>query len=81
MIPFDAMFMAAEALAGASIPTQWHLSLGSAMGSTPRACARAGFSSPRRSRTEGVKRTASAEPEAGGDARRSLCARSSFSKA
>ena len=26
MIPFDAMFMAAEALAGASIPTQWHLS-------------------------------------------------------
>jgi phospholipase/carboxylesterase len=28
MIPFDAMFMAAEALAGASIPTQWHLSLG-----------------------------------------------------
>jgi phospholipase/carboxylesterase len=28
LIPFDAMFMAAEALAGASIPTQWHLSLG-----------------------------------------------------
>jgi phospholipase/carboxylesterase len=28
MIPFDAMFMAAEALAGASIPTQWHLSAG-----------------------------------------------------
>ena len=28
MIPFDAMFMATEALAGASIPTQWHLSLG-----------------------------------------------------
>ena len=28
MIPLDAMFMAAEALAGASIPTQWHLSLG-----------------------------------------------------
>ena len=28
IIPFDAMFMAAEALAGASIPTQWHLSLG-----------------------------------------------------
>jgi phospholipase/carboxylesterase len=28
MIPFDAMFKAAEALAGASIPTQWHLSLG-----------------------------------------------------
>ena len=28
MIPFDAMFMAAEALAKASIPTQWHLSLG-----------------------------------------------------
>ena len=28
MIPFEAMFMAAEALAGASIPTQWHLSLG-----------------------------------------------------
>ena len=31
-IPFDAMFMAAEALAGASIPTQWHLSLGIAHG-------------------------------------------------
>jgi phospholipase/carboxylesterase len=28
MIPLDAMFMAAEALAGASIPTQWHLSPG-----------------------------------------------------
>lgn len=28
LIPFDAMFLAAEALAGASIPTQWHLSLG-----------------------------------------------------
>ena len=28
MIPFEAMFMAAEALAQASIPTQWHLSLG-----------------------------------------------------
>ena len=28
LIPFDAMFVAAEALAGASIPTQWHLSLG-----------------------------------------------------
>jgi phospholipase/carboxylesterase len=28
LIPFDAMFMAAEALAGASIPSQWHLSLG-----------------------------------------------------
>jgi phospholipase/carboxylesterase len=28
MIPFEAMFMAAEALAGAAIPTQWHLSLG-----------------------------------------------------
>ena len=28
MIPFEAMFMAGEALAGASIPTQWHLSLG-----------------------------------------------------
>jgi phospholipase/carboxylesterase len=28
LIPFEAMFMAAEALAGASIPTQWHLSLG-----------------------------------------------------
>ena len=28
LIPFDAMFMAAEALAQASIPTQWHLSLG-----------------------------------------------------
>jgi phospholipase/carboxylesterase len=28
LIPFDGMFMAAEALAGASIPTQWHLSLG-----------------------------------------------------
>jgi phospholipase/carboxylesterase len=32
LIPFDAMFMAAEALAGASIPTQWHLSLGIAHG-------------------------------------------------
>ncbi len=28
LIPFDAMFVAAEALAQASIPTQWHLSLG-----------------------------------------------------
>jgi phospholipase/carboxylesterase len=28
LIPFEAMFMAAEALAGASIPAQWHLSLG-----------------------------------------------------
>ena len=28
MIPFEAMFIAAEALATASIPTQWHLSLG-----------------------------------------------------
>ena len=28
MIPFEAMFMAAEALGQASIPTQWHLSLG-----------------------------------------------------
>ncbi len=28
LIPFDAMFIAAEALAGAYIPTQWHLSLG-----------------------------------------------------
>jgi phospholipase/carboxylesterase len=28
LIPFDAMFVAAEALAGASMPTQWHLSLG-----------------------------------------------------
>ena len=28
LIPFEAMFMTAEALAGASIPTQWHLSLG-----------------------------------------------------
>jgi phospholipase/carboxylesterase len=28
LIPFDAMFIAADALAGASIPTQWHLSLG-----------------------------------------------------
>jgi phospholipase/carboxylesterase len=28
MIPFEAMFMAAEALAAASIPTQWHLSIG-----------------------------------------------------
>lgn len=28
LIPFDAMFVAAEALARASIPTQWHLSLG-----------------------------------------------------
>jgi phospholipase/carboxylesterase len=27
LIPVEAMFMAAEALAGASIPTQWHLSL------------------------------------------------------
>jgi phospholipase/carboxylesterase len=32
LIPFDAMFMAAEALAGASIPIQWHLSLGIAHG-------------------------------------------------
>jgi phospholipase/carboxylesterase len=28
LIPFEAMFIAADALAGASIPTQWHLSLG-----------------------------------------------------
>jgi phospholipase/carboxylesterase len=28
LIPFEAMFMAAEVLAQASIPTQWHLSLG-----------------------------------------------------
>jgi phospholipase/carboxylesterase len=28
LIPFEATFMAAEALAAASIPTQWHLSLG-----------------------------------------------------
>jgi phospholipase/carboxylesterase len=28
LIPFEAMFVAAEALAGASIPAQWHLSLG-----------------------------------------------------
>ena len=28
LIPLEAMFTAAEALAGASIPTQWHLSLG-----------------------------------------------------
>ena len=28
LIPFDAMFAAAEALAQASIPAQWHLSLG-----------------------------------------------------
>jgi phospholipase/carboxylesterase len=28
LIPFEAMFVAAEALAQASIPTQWHLSLG-----------------------------------------------------
>ncbi len=28
LIPFEAMFMTAEALAGASIPAQWHLSLG-----------------------------------------------------
>jgi phospholipase/carboxylesterase len=28
LIPLEAMFMAAEALAQASIPTQWHLSLG-----------------------------------------------------
>ncbi len=28
LIPFEAMFMTAEALASASIPTQWHLSLG-----------------------------------------------------
>jgi phospholipase/carboxylesterase len=28
LIPNEAMFIAAEALAGASIPTQWHLSLG-----------------------------------------------------
>jgi phospholipase/carboxylesterase len=27
LIPVEAMFMAAEALAAASIPTQWHLSL------------------------------------------------------
>jgi phospholipase/carboxylesterase len=32
LIPFDAMFVAAEALAGASIPTQWHLSLGTGHG-------------------------------------------------
>jgi phospholipase/carboxylesterase len=28
MIPVDAMFMAAEALAEAQIPTQWHMSVG-----------------------------------------------------
>jgi phospholipase/carboxylesterase len=28
LIPFEAMFTAAKALAGASIPTQWHLSMG-----------------------------------------------------
>ena len=28
LIPFEAMFVAAEALAQASIPTQWHLSFG-----------------------------------------------------
>jgi phospholipase/carboxylesterase len=28
MIPLEAMFIAAEALAGAEIPTQWHLSAG-----------------------------------------------------
>ena len=28
MIPIDAMFLAADALAGAEIPTQWHLSFG-----------------------------------------------------
>ena len=28
LIPVEAMFMAAEALAGASIPAQWHVSLG-----------------------------------------------------
>ena len=32
LIPFEAMFMAADALAEASIPTQWHLSLGVAHG-------------------------------------------------
>ena len=32
LIPVEAMFLAAEALAGASIPTQWHLSLGIAHG-------------------------------------------------
>jgi phospholipase/carboxylesterase len=28
MIPLDAMFLAADQLAAANIPTQWHLSLG-----------------------------------------------------
>ena len=28
LIPFEAMFMAAEALARAEIPTQWHISFG-----------------------------------------------------
>ena len=28
LIPLEAMFVAAEALAGAQVPTQWHLSLG-----------------------------------------------------
>jgi phospholipase/carboxylesterase len=28
LIPIDAMFMAAEALAGAEIPTEWHISFG-----------------------------------------------------
>ncbi len=32
LIPLEAMFMAAEALAGAQVPTQWHLSLGIAHG-------------------------------------------------
>jgi phospholipase/carboxylesterase len=32
MIPLEAMFVAAEALAGAQVPTQWHLSLGIAHG-------------------------------------------------
>ena len=28
MIPLDAMFLAADQLAAANIPTQWHLSMG-----------------------------------------------------
>ena len=28
LIPIDSMFAAAEALAGASIPTEWHISFG-----------------------------------------------------
>ena len=54
MIPFDAMFMAAEASPARQSRPSGISRLASAMGSTPRACVRAAFSSPRRSLTVGA---------------------------